>query len=82
MSSFTVLIHIANADPIVADMEDLPDKDANYITCSNVRARDGKPLHYIDQDAVRFMFPWHRITFIEIFPSDQDETDVEVFFRD
>ncbi|HFB52397.1 MAG TPA: hypothetical protein ENJ48_01765 [Anaerolineae bacterium] len=80
--SFTVLIHIANADPIVADMEELPDTTSSYVTCSNVRARDGKPIHYIDQDAVKFIFPWHRITFIEIFPSDEDETEVETFFRD
>ncbi|MFQ5575788.1 MAG: hypothetical protein ACE5G8_02240 [Anaerolineae bacterium] len=80
--SFTVLIHIANADPIVAEMEELPDTTATYIVCTNPRARDGKALHYIDQEAIRFIFPWHRITFIEAYPSEEDKAEVEVFFRD
>lgn len=80
--SFTVLIHIANTDPIIAEMDEMPDNDSTYVTCSNVRARDGKPLHYIDPDAVKFAFPWHRITFIEVFPSEEDHAEVETFFRD
>ncbi len=80
--SFTVLLHIANSDPIVAEMETMPDKTATHIICTNPRARDGKPLHYIDPEAVRFMFPWHRITFIEIYPSEEDRAEIETFFRD
>jgi hypothetical protein len=80
--AFTVLIHIANADPVMAEMDDMPDPTATYIICTNPRGRDGKPLHYIDQEALRFMFPWHRITFIEAYPSEEDRAEIETFFRD
>lgn len=80
--AYTVLVHIANADPFIAEMEEMPDITASYVVLTNVRARDGKPLHYIDPDAVNFLFPWHRVTFMEIFPSEEDQTDVETFFRD
>ncbi len=78
----TVLIHIANADPVVAEMDELPDPQSVYITCTNIRARDGKPIHYIDPEASKFLFPWHRITFLEVYPSEEDQAEIETFFRD
>ena len=80
--SFTVLIHIANADPIVAEMDSMPSATATHIVCTNPRARDGKIPHYIDPEAIRFIFPWHRITFVEAYPSEEDRAEVETFFRD
>jgi len=80
--AFTALLHIANSDPILAEMDEMPDTSTTYVVCTNARARDGKALHYIDQEAVRFLFPWHRVTFIEIYPSDEDRAEVETFFRD
>lgn len=80
--AFTVLIHIANADPLVAEMDEMPKPNDTYIVCTNPRARDGKQLHYIDAEAVKFMFPWHRITFVEVYPSEEDRAEVEAFFRD
>lgn len=80
--AFTVLLHIANADPILAEMDEMPVTGASHVVCTNARARDGKPLHYIDQEATRFLFPWHRITFIEVYPSEEERAEVETFFRD
>lgn len=80
--AFTVLIHVANADAIMAEMDELPDPSATYILCTNPRGKDGKALHYIDETATRFMFPWDRITFLEAYPSDEDRAEIEVFFRD
>ena len=79
--ALTVLIHIANSDPILADMEELPDGNASHIVCTNARGKDGRPLHYIDEDATTFLFPWHRITFLEIYPGDEEQTDIETFYR-
>ncbi len=80
--ALTVIIHLTNMDPILAEMDALPDPEASYIVCSNPRARDGKHLSFIDPDCTRFMFPWHRISFIETFPGDDDQTRVEAFFRE
>jgi len=80
--AFTVVIHLADTDPILADMDSLPDATANYVLCSNPRARDGKSLLFIEPECTRFIFPWHRISFIEAYPSEEDEATVELFFRD
>jgi hypothetical protein len=60
----------------------MPDPRANYVTITNVRTRDGKPIVYIERDATRVMFPWHRISFLETLPSEEDQEEVEFFFRD
>ncbi len=80
--AFTVIIHLANMDPILAEMDSLPDPHASYVLCTNVRARDGKNLPFVEPECTRFLFPWHRISFIETFPSEEDQTQVEVFFRE
>ena len=80
--ALTVIIHLADADPILADMESLPEAHASHVVCSNPRAKDGKTLSYVDPECTRFLFPWHRISFLEVFPSDEDTAKVEVFFRD
>ena len=78
----TVIVHISNADPFVAEIDELPDSRDNFLKCTNPRARDGKALHFIDEDAVNLIFPWHRISFVEIMPSEAEREEVETFFRE
>jgi hypothetical protein len=80
--AFTVLLHLQGTDPIVAEMEELPDPKSSYVLCSNPRARDGKNLVFIEPGCTRFMFPWHRINFVEAYPSEEDQAKIETFFRD
>ncbi len=80
--AITVIIHIMSADAIVGEIEEMPEPTATFITCTNPRARDGKPVSYIEREATRVMFPWHRISFLETMPSDEDLVEVESFFRD
>jgi len=90
----TVIIHLVNADPILAEVEDLenldgpvlecmnPHLDGPVLECMNPRRRDGKQLHYITPEATSFLFPWHRISFIELMPSEIERGEVVEFFRD
>jgi hypothetical protein len=78
----TVIIHLTNQDPILAEVEDLENLDGPVLECMNPRARDGKQLHYITPEATSFLFPWHRITFIELMPSETERGEVVEFFRD
>jgi len=80
--SITVIIHLAGADTMMADMDEMPDPTASYIICTNARTRDGKPIIYIDPEAELIFFPWARITFMESLPSGDAQDDFESFFRD
>ena len=80
--AITVIVHVLNADAILAEIDEMPDPSSNFIICTNPRARDGKSIVYIDAQATRVMFPWHRISFVETLPSEEDQVEIETFFRD
>ena len=76
-----VIVHMQNEDPIVAEIDRLPDPTHQSIVVTNPRRRDGRPIHYVTEGATAFIFPLSRITFIEIMRAEEEEKVVE-FFRD
>lgn len=79
--SYTVLIHLANEDPILAEMDEMPDPQDQIIIISNPRLRDGKDLHYVLPEVQTLIFPWNRVTFIEVMPTEEEE-EIIGFIRD
>lgn len=71
--AFTVLIHIANEEPILAEMEKLPGLTDTVIVAQNPRMRDGKDLRYLAQNVTTVVWPVSRLTFLEVLPSEQEE---------
>lgn len=76
-----VVIHLLNDEPFVAEMEELPPPGATYVMLTNPRTREGKHVQWVTNGAFRFMYPFSRISFIEIMMSAQDR-DIEPFYRD
>ncbi len=76
---YKVIVHVADGEPILAEMEDLPDPQAQAIYCMNPRKRDGKELHYIMAEVRTIVVPWHRITFVEVMPTGEEEEIVSIF---
>jgi hypothetical protein len=68
-----VLLHIANEDPILGEMEKLPTTTDTCIIVNNPRARDNKDLRYLAQNVTQVIWPMTRVTFIEVLPSGQEE---------
>ncbi|NIM92668.1 MAG: hypothetical protein GTO18_03000 [Anaerolineales bacterium] len=68
-----VLVHISGEDPVRGEIEDLPTPADTNITINNPRKRDGKDLRYLLDNVVTVVFPMHRINFIEILPSAEEE---------
>jgi hypothetical protein len=79
--AYTVIIHIQNEDPVVAEMEKLPGPSDTLIAFTNPRKRDGKPLYYITEGSVAYLFPLSRIAFIEVMASEAEEQEIISFFR-
>lgn len=69
----TVLIHIANEDPIMAEMEKLPSGADTVFTALNPRQKDGKDLRYLAANVTQVIWPVSRLTFIEVMPGDEEE---------
>lgn len=79
--SQTVLIHMTNEDPIVAEIEAMPERSDILLTIQNPRRRDGKDLHYLQPEVQTIILPFHRISFIEVMPSGEHE-EVFSFIRE
>jgi hypothetical protein len=76
-----VLIHLVNEDPILAEVETLPDRADQILVALNPRRRDGKDVHYLLPDVSTIVLPWHRISFIEMIPTGAEE-EVVTFVRE
>jgi hypothetical protein len=70
-----------NEDPVVCELEELPDPTAMYLVLHNPRRRDGKYLHYLDDDVTTMIIPWRRVNFIQMMPSVESE-EVMGFVRE
>jgi hypothetical protein len=80
-----VVLHLHNEDPFIADLEALPDPHSNYIRVTNPRKRDGKAINTLTNGATSFLYPWTRITFLEILEDGESQANDDKlmgFFRE
>jgi hypothetical protein len=64
--SIRVIIHVLNDEAVTAELEELPDPKDNCIVVHNPRKRDGKPLTMLADGVQTVIYPWTRITYIEV----------------
>lgn len=80
--AYTIVVHIANEDAFLAEVEALPKPDDNVLIFTNPRKRDGKPLTQLDQDANVFLYPWTRVNYVEVMEQRASRDELIEFFRD
>ncbi len=71
--SHQVILHISGEVPIFGDVEELPNPQDQIIIVHNPRSREGKDLHYLQDDVIRVIWPIAKINFIEILDNQQDD---------
>jgi hypothetical protein len=65
----------------LGEIDELPKPIDNVIVVSNPRQRDGKDLHYINNNVVKVIWPLAKLSFIEILESTEEEKIIG-FVRD
>ena len=60
------VLHIANEQPLVVDLYEMPTAGDVSLLCTNVRMLGGKKPVFIDQSESVFVFPYDTIRFVEI----------------
>lgn len=70
---YAVVVHISNEDPIMAEIDELPATTDTIITLKNPRRRDGKDIHYLQNDVISVIWPINQISFIEVLPGAGEE---------
>ncbi len=76
-----LLIHLMNEDPVVGEVEALPEAKDMMICVKNPHRRDGKDLIYLEPNVNTVIWPIARINFIEVIPSAEEE-DIISFVRE
>ena len=79
--SSTVIVHIRNAEPMLAEIDEMPQLTDVLIKLSNPRQKDGKDLIFLERNVVTVYWPWAEISFLEILPGDTAE-EVVSFIRE
>jgi hypothetical protein len=77
----TIILHIMGEDPVLAEIEQDPQPSDAFLRVSNMRKRDGKEVPYLASGVQSVIYPWHRITFVEMMPSEEERSNVVDFFR-
>jgi len=78
----TILVHIANAEPVKLDVEELPTPADTCVIGKNPRERNDKELAWIDDGVTTVVFPWWRINYIQILPGDDVGLDFPQLWRE
>lgn len=76
------LVHILNEDPVLCELDEMPDPNHQFIRIRNATKRDGKPLELVDERTTSLAYPWSRITFVEFFNEEAVRESVVGFFRE
>jgi hypothetical protein len=61
-----VVVHLANEQPLLADLYGIPNPTDVGLLCTNLRMMDGKRPVFIDAISSSFFFPYHVMRFIEM----------------
>ena len=77
----SILLHVTGEDPIVGDVEEMPTVGDTSVIVNNPRRRDDKDLPYLHETVTTVIWPMHRVNFIEILPSKEEE-DLIGFVRE
>jgi hypothetical protein len=70
---YTVIIHPTGEEPIIGEVEQLPEPSDVIITINSPRKIDGKELHYLSENVLTVIWPISRLNFIEILPTKAEE---------
>jgi hypothetical protein len=61
-----VVIHLTNEQPLLADIEALPEPSDVAFVCTNLRTMTGTKPVFVDRSESTFVFPYSHIRFVEL----------------
>lgn len=76
-----LLVHLDSREPIVIDVDELPDPRDSAIIGKNPRDRTDREVDWLEDGVSTVILPWWRINFIQVLPSPEDEIEFPMPFR-
>lgn len=69
----SVMLHLKNDEPLIGEIEELPDPTHQFMIIHSPRRHDGTAPPYLSENVTMILLPWHRIELVQLLPL----TDVE-----
>lgn len=70
---YSIILHIPGEASILGEVEELPKPSDTIISVTNPRQRDGKDIHYLEQNVVKCIWSLNHVTLIEVLESEEGE---------
>lgn len=64
----SAIIHLVEEEPLIGELDGLPDSHSQYVAVFNPRRRDGRTVPLLESGVTTVLFSWHRISHIELLP--------------
>lgn len=77
----TLLVHIANSEPVKVDCDEIPSPTDTVVVGRNPRGRDNKEVTWLEDGVTTVMFPWWRINFVQVLPDFDAQEEYPTLFR-
>jgi hypothetical protein len=71
--SINVILHISGEEAVQGEVDELPSLADTLIKVNNPHRIDGKDVHYLTETVTIVYWPVHRLNFIEVLPSKEQE---------
>lgn len=69
----SVIVHFLNEDPIVGEIDTLPNPADTLVSVKNPRRKDGKDIPFLEPNVNIVLWPLARVSFIEVISSGSEE---------
>jgi len=63
-----VLINFTQEDPILGEIDQLPNPADQFMIIHKPRQRDGSRLARLEEDVPTILVPWHQIAYVQLLP--------------
>ncbi|RMG86162.1 MAG: hypothetical protein D6712_08090 [Chloroflexi bacterium] len=77
----TLLLHIANQEPVKVEVDEMPKPTDVVIIGKNPRERNDKEFPWVEDGVTTVIFPWWRINYVQVLPSRDEDLEFPLPFR-
>jgi len=76
------ILHIPGEESILCEIEAMPQPTDNFVVIYNPSRKDGKAIQTLEDSVSSIIFPWTRVSYIELFEERAQRENVVGFFRE
>lgn len=78
---YTVMVHLSGSEPVKLDIDELPKPSDTILIGKNPRDNVDREVHWVDENVRMVIVPWWRINYVQVLPSQDDQEDFPLLFR-